>query len=73
MNEFVGGVLRLVLRLVLVAMGLVLFLSLLAAALGLALVWALRAAAVLATLAVFALYTRPGFMVMLADQMWSCV
>ncbi len=43
MNEFVGGVLRLVLRLVLVAMGLVLFLSLLAAALGLALVWALRA------------------------------
>ncbi len=37
-----------------------------------ALVWALRAAAVLATLAVFALYTRPGFMVMLADQMWSC-
>lgn len=37
-----------------------------------ALVWVVRAAAVLATLAVFALYTRPEFMVMLADQMWSC-
>ena len=37
-----------------------------------ALVWALRAAAVAATLAVFALYTRPEFMVMLADQVWSC-
>ena len=37
-----------------------------------ALVWFLRAAAVAATLAVFALYTRPEFMVMLADQMWSC-
>ena len=36
------------------------------------LAWALRVAAVVATLAVFALYTRPEFMVMLADQMWSC-
>ncbi len=43
MNEIVGGLLRLVLRLVLVAMGLVLFLSLLAGALVLALVWAVRA------------------------------
>ena len=43
MNEIVGGVLRLVLRLLLVAMGLVLFLSLLAGVLVLALVWALRA------------------------------
>ena len=25
-----------------------------------------------ACLAVFALYTRPEFMVMLADQLWSC-
>ncbi|MBP7606896.1 MAG: hypothetical protein KA752_07650 [Giesbergeria sp.] len=36
------------------------------------LAWAARAVAVLATLAVFALYTRPEFMVMLADQLWSC-
>lgn len=43
MNEFVAGVLRLAMRLVVVAMGLVLFLSLLAAAMVLALVWALRA------------------------------
>ena len=43
MNEVVAGVLRLVLRLVVVAMGLVLFVSLLAAVLVLALVWALRA------------------------------
>ncbi len=35
-------------------------------------VWALRVAAVAAALAVFALYTRPQFMVMLADQVWSC-
>ncbi len=34
--------------------------------------WALGAAAVVATLAVFALYLRPDFMVMLADQMWAC-
>ncbi len=25
-----------------------------------------------ASLAVFALYTRPQFLVMLADQVWSC-
>ncbi|HRL99479.1 MAG TPA: hypothetical protein PLE22_08550 [Acidovorax sp.] len=43
MNEVVAGVLRWVLRIVLVAMGLVMFLSLLAAALVLALVWSLRA------------------------------
>ena len=43
MNEVVGGVLRLVVRVVAVAMGLVLFLSLLAAAMLLALVWLLRA------------------------------
>ncbi len=36
------------------------------------LAWAARTVAVLATLAVFALYTRPEFMVMLADQLWSC-
>ncbi|MBP7412412.1 MULTISPECIES: hypothetical protein [Simplicispira] len=30
------------------------------------------AAAVLALLAVFALYTQPEFMVMLADQVWAC-
>ena len=29
-------------------------------------------AAVLLCLAVFGLYTAPDFMVMLADQMWSC-
>lgn len=28
--------------------------------------------AVLACLAVFGMYTVPDFMVMLADQMWSC-
>ena len=28
--------------------------------------------AVLALLAVFALYGQPGFMVMLADQVWAC-
>ncbi len=44
MNEIVAGVIRLVVRLLIVAMGVVLFLSLLAAVLGLALVWALRAA-----------------------------
>ena len=37
-----------------------------------ALVWALRLAVVAAALAVFALYTRPEFVVMLADQLWSC-
>ena len=37
-----------------------------------ALVWALRAAAVLATLAVFALYTRPDFLVDLSNQVWAC-
>ncbi|MBT2324447.1 hypothetical protein J7E62_19055 [Variovorax paradoxus] len=29
-------------------------------------------AAVLALLAVFALYTRPAFLVTLADQIWAC-
>lgn len=43
MNEVVAGVLRLFVRIVVVAMGLVLFLSLLAAAMVLALVWLLRA------------------------------
>jgi hypothetical protein len=32
-------------------------------------VWALVALALLATLA---LYTRPDFLVQLADQLWSC-
>ncbi|PIF91637.1 hypothetical protein CLU86_2571 [Acidovorax sp. 62] len=44
LNEIVAGLLRLVLRVVVLAMGVVLFLSLLAAVLVLALVWALRAA-----------------------------
>lgn len=34
-----------------------------------ALAWA---GAVAALAAVFALYTRPGVMVMLADQVWAC-
>ena len=29
-------------------------------------------AAALILLAVFAMYTVPGFMVMLADQLWAC-
>ena len=33
---------------------------------------ALAGLAVLVLLAVFALYAQPGFMVMLADQMWAC-
>jgi len=33
------------------------------------LAWAL---ALLALLAVFALYTRPDFLLTLADQLWSC-
>jgi hypothetical protein len=33
------------------------------------LVWS---AVVAASLGVFALYTRPGFMVTLADQLWAC-
>ena len=44
MNEFVAGVLRLLVRVLVVAMGLVLFASLLVAAMVLALVWSLRAA-----------------------------
>ncbi len=32
----------------------------------------LYALAILALLAVFALYTRPDFLVRLADQVWSC-
>ena len=43
LNEIVAGLLRFVLRVVVVAMGLVLFLSLLAAVMVLALVWTLRA------------------------------
>lgn len=43
MNEIVAGLLRFVLRVVVVAMGVVLFLSLLAAVMVLALVWTLRA------------------------------
>lgn len=43
MNEFVAGVVRLLLRVVVIAMGLVLFASLLVAAMVLALVWVLRA------------------------------
>ena len=30
------------------------------------------AAAVVGLISVFALYTRPGFLVMLADQIWAC-
>ena len=37
-----------------------------------ALRWLGAAAAVLLRLAVFALYTAPAFMVMLADEMWAC-
>ncbi|MCI5070626.1 hypothetical protein [Acidovorax sp.] len=36
------------------------------------LAWLGWAAAVLVCLAVFGMYTVPDFMVMLADQMWSC-
>jgi len=43
LNEFVAGVVRLLLRVVVIAMGLVLFASLLVAVMVLALVWALRA------------------------------
>jgi hypothetical protein len=34
--------------------------------------WGLGAAAVLATLGVFALYQRPEFLINLADQLWAC-
>jgi hypothetical protein len=44
LNEIVAGLLRLVLRAVVLVMGVVVFLSLLAAVLVLALVWGLRAA-----------------------------
>jgi hypothetical protein len=43
LNDFVAGLLRLVVRVVVIAMGLVLFASLLVAVLLLALVWMLRA------------------------------
>ena len=43
MNDFVAGVVSLLLRVIVIAMGLVLFASLLAAAMLLALVWVLRA------------------------------
>lgn len=33
---------------------------------------ALWGLAVLASLAVFSLYTQPGFLVTLANQVWSC-
>lgn len=34
--------------------------------------WLAWAAALLLLLAVFALYTRPDFLVTLADQVWAC-
>jgi hypothetical protein len=34
--------------------------------------FALWALAIAAPLGVFALYTRPDFLVMLADQLWAC-
>jgi hypothetical protein len=34
--------------------------------------WLAYAGALLALLAVFALYTRPDFLVTLADQLWAC-
>jgi hypothetical protein len=34
--------------------------------------WGLGAAAVMATLGVFALYQRPEFLINLADQLWAC-
>lgn len=34
--------------------------------------WLAWSVAVLLCLAVFGLYTAPGFMVMLADQVWAC-
>lgn len=34
--------------------------------------WAVAALALLALLLVFALYGNPHFMVMMADQVWSC-
>ncbi|MFN7855061.1 MAG: hypothetical protein ACK5OA_00485 [Acidovorax sp.] len=37
-----------------------------------ALRWAAWLAVVLACLVVFGMYTVPGFMVMLADQLWAC-
>ena len=37
-----------------------------------ALRWLAWAAAVLVCLAVFGMYTVPDFMVMVADQVWSC-
>jgi hypothetical protein len=34
--------------------------------------WLAYSAALAALLAVFALYTRPDFLVTLADQIWAC-
>lgn len=34
--------------------------------------WLAYAAALLALLAAFALYTRPDFLRMLSDQLWAC-
>ena len=34
--------------------------------------WAFHGVAVALTLAVFVLYTRPQFLVTLADQVWAC-
>lgn len=34
--------------------------------------WLAYAAALAVLLAVFALYTRPAFLVTLADQIWAC-
>ena len=34
--------------------------------------WVIHGIAVVATLAVFGLYTRPQFLVTLAEQVWAC-
>jgi len=34
--------------------------------------WAAGALALVVLLAVFLLYSQPGFMLMLADQVWAC-
>ncbi len=34
--------------------------------------WVLGGLALAALVAVFALYSEPGFIVMLADQIWAC-
>lgn len=77
MNDFVAAVFRFALRVLLVAMGLVVFLSLLAAMLVLAAVWALRAAWARltgqpATPWVMRMDPRTGFRTVFAQsQRWS--